>query len=107
MSANVSPECCPCTVNLDGLFSCDRWNESLLKNWFDHAAVMHICETESKRKIHLFSKAFWLLRAQNQSASQFGPPASTNIEYAFPHDACTYSCELIERIKEELSEGCA
>tara|TARA_Y100000588_G_C14096452_1_gene856809 strand:- start:4 stop:324 length:321 start_codon:yes stop_codon:yes gene_type:complete len=106
MSANISPDCCNCSEDLGQIFACDKWNSNLLKRWFDYAAVMHLCEPVAEKKIHLFSKAFWLLRAQNQTAENYGPPASTNMVYAFPHDACPYSCELIERIEEELSEGC-
>ena len=53
----------------------------------------------------MFSKAFWLLRGQSNSS--YGPPTSTNLPFAFPYDVCGYSCELISRIEEELSEGCA
>ena len=106
MSANVSPNCCDCSTELGQIFDCNKWNKNLLKRWFDYEAVGHLCAPEAERKLHMFSKAFWLLRAQNQDAATFGPPTSTNMVYAFPWDACPYSCELIERIEEELSEGC-
>tara|TARA_R100000406_G_scaffold36434_1_gene24096 strand:- start:2765 stop:3088 length:324 start_codon:yes stop_codon:yes gene_type:complete len=106
MSANVSPNCCPCSTELGQIFGCDKWNKDMLKRWFDYLAVEHKCAPKAEENLHMFSKAFWLLRAQNQSAANFGPPTSTNLTYSFPWDACPYSCELIERIEEELSEGC-
>ena len=100
----ISIDCCPCSLELGQLFDCKTWNKDLLKRWFDYSAVEHMCTPKAEKNLHMFSKAFWLLRGQNNTS--YGPPTSTNLPYVFPHEACPYSCELINRILEELSEGC-
>lgn len=104
MSANISPDCCECSTDLAKLFDCGKWNKDLLKRWFDYSAVEHLCTPKAEKNLHMFSKAFWLLRGQSNSS--YGPPTSTNLPFSFPYDVCGYSCELISRIEEELSEGC-